>query len=322
MMKKLTRLVLAATAMVLPMMAAGADRSAMVKETFDYAIKDGDTLRLDVYHNPTVAYDGKRPIIIFSFGGGWEAGARADGGGSYTPFLNTMTDYGYVTVGIDYRLGYLDARKSGKVDDISICHSLITRQMDRNIYENVFDAIAMGVEDLFDATSYMVENADRWGADPDCIVIGGISAGGVNSITAENLSANADPMAVSHLPEGFRYAGVLSGCGAIWHDLDKPVSWKRKPCPTMFIHGDSDNIVPYDQWTWAEHGFRIDGGHSLSSFYRDNKLPYMLVSGTGGDHDFGGIAFARNQDLINLFINNFVVNKRQAAIEMIETPIK
>ena len=90
----------------------------------------------------------------------------------------------------------------------------------------------------------------------------------------------------------------------------------------MFIHGDSDRIVPYDQWTWAEHGFRIDGGSSLASFYRDNNLPYMLVSGTGGDHDFGGIAFARNQDLINLFIDNFVVNKRQAAIEMVETPLK
>ncbi|MDE5555978.1 MAG: alpha/beta hydrolase, partial [Muribaculaceae bacterium] len=308
-------------AIILPITARSAERSNMIKETYDYAVKDADTLRLDVYYNPTVAYQGKRPIIIFSFGGGWEAGARADGAGSYTPFLNTMTDYGYVTVGIDYRLGYLDARKSGRVEDKSICYSLVTREMDRNIYDNVASAIANAVEDLYDATTYIVENADRWNADPQCIVIGGISAGGINSITAENMCANADPLAMAHLPENFRYAGVISGCGAIWHDADRPIQWLTEPCPTLFLHGDSDNIVPYDRWAWDGHNFHIDGAASVSSYYKDNNIPYMLVTGAGGGHDYGGYAFAHDQDLINRFITNFVINKSPKSIEIKESPL-
>lgn len=297
------------------------NKPGMIKETFPFAVKDGDTLRLDVYYNPTIPYEGKRPIVIFSFGGGWEAGARADGSGTYTPFLNRMTDYGYVTVGIDYRLGYLEARKNGDVKDTSITWSLISRKMDRNIYEHVYKAIAMAVEDLYDATTYMVENADRWNADPGKIVIGGISAGGVNSITAEYWSANQTPMALEHLPKDFRYAGVISGCGAIWHDFDNPIVWKRMPCPTMFVHGDSDNIVPYKEWIWKDYNFHIEGGNKLASFYRNNNLPYMLVSGTGGDHNYGGYAFASGQNLIHLFITNLIINKKQTSYEMVETPL-
>lgn len=293
----------------------------MVKETYDFAVKDGDTLKLDVYYNPTVPYEGKRPIVIFSFGGGWEAGARADGGGSYTPFLNTMTRYGYVTVGIDYRLGYLKSRKTGKVKDISICASLIDREMDRNIYENVHAAIMDAVEDLYDATTYMVKNADKWNADADCIVIGGISAGGVNSITAENMLVNEDEMAKKHLPKGFRYAGVISGCGAIWHDFSKDLQWKSTPCPTMFIHGDADNIVPYKQWSWKEHNFKIEGGCQLASYYKEMEVPYMLVTGTGGSHNYGGYAFALSQDLIQYYIQHLVINKEKIMIEMVDTPI-
>lgn len=315
-----SRLLLLAIATILPMTAISAGRPGMMKETYDYAVKGADTLRLDVYYNPTVPYDGKRPIFIFSFGGGWEAGARADGGGSFTPFLNTMTNFGYVTVGIDYRLGYLDARKSGRVEDKSICYSLVTREMDRNIYENVFNAISDAVEDLYDATTFMVDNADRWGADPECIVIGGISAGGVNSITAENMRANSDPIAVAHLPEGFRYAGVVSGCGAIWHDADKPVVWNTRPCPTMFVHGDADNIVPYDRWTWDEHNFHIDGAASLATYYKDNNIPYILVTGTGGTHDYGGYAFARDQSLIDLFITKVIKSPEPKHLTITETP--
>lgn len=317
-MKIFTSLFLFAAMLVLPLLAAAADRSTMTKETFVYAVKDGDTLRLDVYHNPAVHYNGKRPIIIFSFGGGWEAGQRSNGCDQRTPFLNTMTDYGYVTVGIDYRLGYLEARKTGKVDDISICRSLTSRQMDRNIYENACRAIAQGVEDLFDATSFIVANAEHWNADPDCIVICGYSAGAINSITAEYLCANDDPSALDRLPEGFRYAGVISGSGAIWHDIDKPVIWRRTPCPAMFVHGDSDSIAPYARLNCPEHGFTIDGGRSLSDLYRDNNIPYLMLSGAGCEHHFGNVVYERKQALINFFIDNFVINKRRTAIEMTE----
>lgn len=297
------------------------DMTGVVKETYDYAVKDGDTLRLDIYYNPDIDYPGPRPVIIFSFGGGWEAGARADGAGSFTPFLNTMTRYGYIGVGIDYRLGYLDSRKTGKVDDVSICDHLVSRKIDRNIFDNVCNAITMAVEDIFDATNFVVNNARRWNADPQCVIISGISAGGVNSLTAENMLANGDPTAVDRLPAGFRYAGVISGCGAIWHDCDRPVEWLSSPCPVMFIHGDSDTIVPYDRLADETLNYSIDGSRRLSEYFRDNGLPYMLVTGRGGYHPYGGDAFAFDHDLINRFITDFIIKKRPLSVEMTEIPL-
>lgn len=292
-----------------------------VKETYDYAVKEGDTLRLDVYYNPDIEYSGPRPVIIFAFGGGWEAGARADGAGSYTPFLNTMTRYGYIGVGIDYRLGYLQARKTGKVEDISICDHLIRRKVDRNIFECAQQAIMMAVEDLYDATNFVVENVGRWNANPQQVIVSGISAGGINSLTAEYLSANSHPLAVDHLPDGFRYAGVISGCGAIWHDLDQPIRWNSQPCPIMFIHGNRDTIVPYMQLTDETFNYSIDGSKQLSGYFRDNNLPYMLVTGEGGGHAYGGDAFALDHDLIHRFISKFVLGTPTASVETTETPL-
>lgn len=297
------------------------DMAGVVKETYDYAVKDGDTLRLDVYYNPDVPYEGKRPVIIFSFGGGWEAGAREDGAGSYTPFLNTMTRYGYIGVGIDYRLGYLNARKSGEVADVSICDHLISRKVDRKIFDCAHEAIEMAVEDLFDATNFVVNNAERWNADDSCVIISGISAGGINSLTAENLLVNSDSLAIGHLPDGFRFAGVISGCGAIWHDYDRPVRWDSQPCPIMFIHGNSDSIVPFDQVSDETYNYSIDGSQRISREFKSKGWPYMLVIGEGKDHAYGGDAFAFDHELINRFIRDHILKKLPKSVEIIESPL-
>lgn len=302
--------------------ATAPDMTGIVKETYDYAVKDGDTLRLDVYYNPDLPFEGKRPVIIFSFGGGWEAGARADGAGSYTPFLNTMTRYGYIGVGIDYRLGYLDARKKGKVEDISICSPLIAGTVDRNIYDCAHDAIMNAVEDLFDATTFVVNNAERWNADDKRVIISGISAGGINSLTAENLLVNKDPLAVDHLPEGFSYAGVVSGCGAIWHDYDQPLHWDNQPCPIMFIHGNSDPIVPFARVVNEADNFNIEGSRVIADEFKTKGWPYMLVIGEGKIHAYGGEAFAYDHELINRFIRNYVLNKIPKSVEIVETSLQ
>lgn len=291
------------------------------KETHVYAVKGGDTLRMDVYLDREVAYEGRRPVIVFSFGGGWEAGAREDGAGWHTPFVNTMARYGYVGVSIDYRLGYLLARKSGRVVDESIANPLVGGHVDRPIFEAVRDAVAMAVEDVYDATSYIVANSERWNADTQKVVLAGISAGGVNSLTAEYLCACGDSVATNHLPEGFRYAGVVAGCGAIWHDYNRPVVWPDAPCPVMFVHGDKDTIVPYERIDNEEANFTIEGSKALSAQFAESGWPYVLVTGRGGDHPYGGEAFAHDHDLIDRFISQYVTGDAKKSVEMVETPI-
>lgn len=89
----------------------------------------------------------------------------------------------------------------------------------------------------------------------------------------------------------------------------------------MFIHGDADRIVPYDNWTWQEHNFSIDGAASLARYYQENGLPYVLVTGVGGTHDYGGYAFARDQSLIDLFITKVVKSPEPKQITIVETPL-
>lgn len=208
---------------------------AVKTRTYVYSHKRGDDgrrLHLDVYHSPASTWDGPRPILISVHGGGWNS--VADRTVQSQMWMRFFAREGYVCVSIDYREG-LERVCKGK-DGLT----------DHSVTSCLDYALGMALEDVFDATAFVVEKiAPKYGADPSKIVIMGGSAGAINSLTAENLICNGDQLAAGHLPEGFNYAGIISNAGAIYKDGTDSVSWERKPCPILFFHGDSDIFVPY-----------------------------------------------------------------------------
>ena len=151
------------------------------KETFLYAVKGTDSLYLDKYESPQ--YKENKPSLIFMFGGGFIQGTRDDA--DYHRWFRQMTENGYRVISIDYRLGLKGSDKVGIAQ------------------VNVLDkAIHMAVEDLFSATSFILENADQFGVSPDNIVISGSSAGAITVMQAEYEIANKTEWA-SVLPAGF-----------------------------------------------------------------------------------------------------------------------
>lgn len=50
----------------------------MRMETYTYAVKGQDTLKLDVYTCLSAWPSDKQLTYVYSFGGGWESGTRAD----------------------------------------------------------------------------------------------------------------------------------------------------------------------------------------------------------------------------------------------------
>ena len=75
--------------------------SAQQKLTYEYAAKDTNHLKLDVYV-PAVQ-NAEHSCMIFVFGGGFIGGARDD---NQIPDLQKYyTNKGWVVVSIDYRLG-------------------------------------------------------------------------------------------------------------------------------------------------------------------------------------------------------------------------
>lgn len=104
--------------------------------------------------------------------------------------------------------------------------------------------ISMAVEDLYDATAFIVDKADEWGIDSSQIVACGSSAGAITVLHGEYALCNASPL-VQHLPAGFRYAGIVSFAGAIF-EMGEELRWASQPAPMMLFHGDADANVPYN----------------------------------------------------------------------------
>lgn len=263
--------------------------------TFMYAKRDTCDLFMDVYDpaegSIREAYGIEKPTVIFMFGGGFIHGTRDDA--DYHKWFRMMTENGYRVISIDYRLGLKGSDKVGVAQ------------------VNVLDkAIHMAVEDLFSATNFILDNADQLGVNPSNIVISGSSAGAISVMQAEYEIANETQWA-SVLPAGFNYAGVMSFSGAILSREGK-VDFKKSPCPTLMLHGTSDELVPYDQIKVFNLGFF--GGGKLVERFKKYGLNYNMYHFTDYGHEIAG-SMDTTLDLQLKFLETNVMQKKMRIVE-------
>ena len=116
------------------------------KQTYTFAIKGADTLRLDKYELQNIPGGDtlSKPVILFAFGGGFKGGNRDND--SYIPYFHFLAKNGYVVVSTDYRIGLKDVYTGKMADPMQFAATLQK-------------AIALAVEDFFDATRYIVDNS-------------------------------------------------------------------------------------------------------------------------------------------------------------------
>ena len=276
-----------------------AQAAGIQKTTFLYATKNGEKLYLDRIVDTSVKVTGKRPAIIYSFGGGWEGGARSDP--IADSFLDHLASTGYVVIAIDYRLGIKEAKAKGE----------FTPATAKDMY---LRAIQWGVEDLFDATAYVLRNADAWNVDKGQIAILGSSAGATASLVAEYNLVNATPLALAHLPADFRYSGVVSMAGAFWLKGDNtPLTFKSAPAPIMFFHGSKDPLVTYDE---VHAGF---SGYGPAYFTRHFPgYPKWFVDVIDGGHVMAVAPMLDYRDEIDAFLRKLVKEKQRISVHSIE----
>lgn len=270
------------------------------KTSFLYAIRGPQELYLDRIVDASVKVPGQKPVIIFSTGGGWEMATRYDRNSA--PFFAYLASLGYVVVTIDYRLGMKQAKEQGELTP-------------DNGVEMYLRAIQWGAEDLFDATSYVVRQADDWNIDPDQVVIMGSSAGATNSLVAEFNVANGTELALAHLPADFRYAGVISMAGAFWLKADTPLAFKSKPAPIMFFHGAKDQLVTYDEVQGPFSGY---GPVYYLREFAGPDFPKWFVDFPDGDHT---ISFAPMMDYrleMAAFLQKLVLERQPLSVHTVE----
>ena len=264
--------------------------------TYMYVKRDTCDLFLDVYNpakgSQTTFMGKEKPTIMFLFGGGFIHGTRDNE--DYLPWFKAMTEDGYRVISIDYRLGLKGTDKVGIAQ---------VNALDK--------AIHIGVEDLYSATSFIVENADQLRVDPANIVISGSSAGAIIVMQAEYEICNGTSWTAT-LPEGFRYAGVMSFSGAILSREGKVDYRKYKPVPTLILHGTADELVPYKQIAVFNLGFF--GGGKLVERFKKFGYNFNMYHFIDYGHEIAG-SMATTTDLQKRFLETNVMQGKERIIE-------
>ena len=249
-----------------------------------YLTADGYESKLDVVapRNPA----GPLPMLLYIHGGGWVGGTKEAAMLRLLPYL----EMGFAVVNVEYRLARVALAPAA-------------------------------VEDGRCALRWVLSNADRYGFDPDRIVVSGHSAGGHLTLTTGMLPASAgfdrrcpapNPAggrADAHEPE-MRVAAMVNWYGitdvadlvsgpnaktyavawmgglADWRAVAErvsPLSHVRSGLPPILtIHGDADDIVPFD------HAVRLH--QALDAAGVPAKLHTIEGGGHGGFTDAESLA--------------------------------
>ena len=293
MKKTLTAIILLATSVFF---ASATETVIKPDATHLYQKRDTCDLFLDIY-NPAPksekTFNGKeKPSIIFLFGGGFIKGERNNP--HYMPWFKKLTEDGYRVISIDYRLGLKGAGKMG-----------ITKV-------NLLDkAIHMGVEDLYSATTFLINNAGQLGIDATRLVISGSSAGAIIAMQAEYEICNKTSW-TEVLPEGFRYAGVMSFSGAIFSREGKVDFKELTPAPTLMLHGTADELVPYKQIAVLHIGFF--GSGKLVERFKKFGDSYNMFHFIGYGHEIAG-SMPTTFDIQKRFLETNVIEGKKRIIE-------
>jgi len=259
-------------------------------ETSTYAFKDGQSLDMDVYL-PAFDNDTKRALIFYVHGGGFTGFKRDEPG--IQVFCKKLARCGYVVSSISYRL----TRQGTKTEFGCDCPAV-----------DKLNTFNKAVEDLQDATFFMIKNRDKMGIDPQKIILSGSSAG------AETvLNAAYQPPYCYGLDSGpVSYAGVISMAGAV---TDTSRIYKESAIPSLLFHGTCDNMVPYASAPHryckeSEPGYLIlHGSYTIAQKLKKLGTPYWLYTYCNAAHEIAGKPMTANLNEILDFCYSYVINK-------------
>uniref|UniRef100_UPI003216AA3E alpha/beta hydrolase n=1 Tax=uncultured Draconibacterium sp. TaxID=1573823 RepID=UPI003216AA3E len=257
-------------------------------ETFTYATKDGENLDLDIYL-PEADEDIERVTLIYVHGGGFSSGERNHE--TIQEFCTEMAKYGYAVASLSYRL----TRKGTKTAFGCNCPA--------NDKLNSFYA---AVEDVQDATFFLIENRHQFGINPQKIILAGSSAGAETALN----TAYQPPYCYGLESGPVSFAGVIGLAGAI---PDTTVIYNESAVPSLLFHGTDDQLVPY---ATAPHHYCdkdqpgyiiLHGSYTIAEKLHQLNSPYWLHTSCGAGHEIANTPLKDYFDVITEFCYTFVV---------------
>jgi acetyl esterase/lipase len=190
---------------------------------------------MDVYQSQKSAASERRPGVIVFHGGGWIGGSKES---TIEKFVIPYLEHGFVVANVEYRLA------------------------------GVAPAPA-AVSDALEAASWFRNNAHRWNVDPKRIVATGESAGGHLALMVGMTPKSAHLGPVRKVAAVINFYGITDVEDQLQgeHTRDYASKWipeqkgryelarrlspltevrKKNVPPILSIHGNADEVVPYD----------------------------------------------------------------------------
>lgn len=267
-------------------------------ETVTYATKDGEALKMDIYI-PQNDSDFERATLIYLHGGGFSTGTRDSE--KIVEFCNRLAGYGYVVVSMSYRL----SRKNKETGFGCDCPA-----------EDKLNTFIGAIQDIQDASYFLVENREQFGINPQKLILAGSSAGAEAALNA----AYQPPMCYGLDSGPVSYAGVISMAGAI---PDTVVIYEESAIPSLFFHGTDDNLVPY---ATAPHRYCqkgqpgyivLNGPHTIVQKLDKLHTPYWLHTTCGGAHEISDSPMTEYFDVITEFCQRFVIDSEKESVKTV-----
>lgn len=260
-----------------------------------------DTLKLDLDLFLPEKSNGKLPLLLFVHGGGFSGGERQHG----HSICKYLAQNGYAAASITYTL-YMKNKKFS-------CDGVLSEKV---------KAFQYAANDLWLATSFFISNKEKYNIDESKIFISGSSAGGETVLHAAYWNRDVMKMYGIQLPENFKYAGLVSGAGAI---MDLNLITKKNLLPMMLFHGNGDSTVPYG--TAAHHycptnaggWLMLFGSYSIYNYTKELNGSVSLFTYCGGGHEYSGTLFEKDQQLMLGFMNDVLAGKKFRQHTMIPT---
>lgn len=252
-----------------------------------------DTLKLDLdLFIPEKKSAGKLPLVLFVHGGGFSGGERQSG----HSFCKYLASNGYAAATMTYTL-YMKGKKFS-------CDGTLPEKI---------KAFQYGANDLWLATSFFIFNSQKYNIDVSKIFISGSSAGAETVLQGAFWDFKTMNLYPNTLAENFKYAGLISGAGAI---MDLNLITDKNLIPMFFFHGNGDTTVPYGTAvhhyckTNATGWLMLFGSHSIYEKVLAMDGSASLYTFCGGGHEYSGTLFEKEPQPILNFLNDVLAGKK------------
>ncbi|MCP4310116.1 MAG: alpha/beta hydrolase [Bacteroidetes bacterium] len=269
-------------------------------QTLTYFTNDSISLELDLFL-PESGNTEPLPLLIFMHGGGFSRGDRFKG----YKLANHLSDRGIACATISYTL-YMKGKSFG-------CDGILSEKV---------KAIQIAASQLWHATAFLNKLSDQYHIDTSRIFIAGSSAGAETVLHAAYWEREQMQLFDPMLSPAFKYAGVISGAGAI---MDLNMITRENMIPTMLIHGDADPLVPYGV---AAHHYcppdspgwlMLFGSYAIAEHLQELGGTSQLTTFREGDHSFAGAYFYQDQQPVGDFMERVLAGESFIVFQTIET---